>query len=129
MKYLNFNQVLDIYKKIISSTGGKPGLRDGELLKSSLNKPLMTFQGEDLYPALTDKAGILCYSIIMNHPFTDGNKRAGHAVMEVFLIMNGYEIIADIDEQEKTILKIASGEINIKSFTEWLENHIKKRNL
>ena len=53
----------------------------------------------------------------MNHPFMDGNKRIGHAAMEVFLILNGLEINASVDEQEKIILAVASGELNRKAFT------------
>jgi hypothetical protein len=54
----------------------------------------MTFGGEDLYPSLVDKAATLGFSLIRNHPFVDGNKRIGHAVMEAFLVLNGYEIQA-----------------------------------
>jgi death-on-curing protein len=53
---------------------------------------------------LFDKAALTGYLLICNHPFVDGNKRIGHAVMEVLLVLNGYEIVASIDEQEKIIL-------------------------
>jgi death-on-curing protein len=56
----------------------------------------MTFGGEELYPTIVEKASALGYSIIKNHPFIDGNKRAGHAAMEVFLVLNGFEISASI---------------------------------
>jgi death on curing protein len=71
----------------------------------------MTFGGEDLYPSLLEKAAALGFSIIMNHPFVDGNKRTGHAAMETFLILNGMEINASVDEQERVVLAIASGEL------------------
>jgi death-on-curing protein len=60
----------------------------------------------------------------MNHPFVDGNKRIGHAAMETFLILNGFEIEATIDDQEKIILNISAGNINREQFTVWLNNHI-----
>ena len=69
-------------------------------LESALAQPQMTFGGEDLYPTLVDKAAALGYALIKNHPFLDGNKRTGHAAMEVFLVLNGYEIHADVEEQE-----------------------------
>ena len=72
----------------------------------------MTFGGEDLYPTLVDKAAALGFSLILNHPFLDGNKRIGHAVMEVFLILNGYEISATVDEQEQVILALAAGRMS-----------------
>jgi death-on-curing protein len=85
----------------------------------------MTFGGEDLYPTLVDKAAAIGFSLVMNHPFIDGNKRIGHAAMEVFLVMNGYEIDAFVDEQETIILSLASGELEREAFTQWLKNHIK----
>ena len=73
---------------------------------------------------IAEKAAVLGFSLIMNHPFIDGNKRAGHAAMEVFLVLNGYEIEAPVDEQEHVILQVASGEIGRAAFTRWLETHI-----
>jgi len=63
----------------------------------------MTFGSEDLYPTVIDKAVALGFSIIMNHPFGDGNKRTGHAAMETFLILNGLEISASVDERKLTL--------------------------
>ena len=51
-----------------------------------------SFGGEELYPGLASKAAALGHSFIQNHPFVDGNKRVGHAAMEVFLLLNGHEI-------------------------------------
>ncbi|WP_414564216.1 MULTISPECIES: type II toxin-antitoxin system death-on-curing family toxin [unclassified Anabaena] len=85
----------------------------------------MTFGGEELYPTLVDKAAAIGFSLVMNHPFIDGNKRISHAAMEVFLVMNGLEIDASIDEQEVIILSLASGQIERELFTQWLKNHVK----
>jgi death-on-curing protein len=84
----------------------------------------MTFGGDDLYPTLGEKAAALGYSLIKNHPFIDGNKRTGHAAMEVFLVLNGFEIQAAVDEQERIILQVAAGEMTREEFTEWLYSHI-----
>lgn len=54
----------------------------------------------------------------MNHPFVDGNKRTGHAAMETFLILNGLEINASVDEQEQVILAVASGVVRREAFAE-----------
>ncbi len=59
----------------------------------------------------------------MNHPFVDGNKRIGHAAMEVFLLLNEYEIIADVDEQVTVMLELAEGTMSRSSFSDWLKNH------
>ena len=64
----------------------------------------MSFGGAELYPTLAEKAAALCFSLVMNHPFVDGNKRIGHAAMETFLVMNGFEMNADVDDSESTIL-------------------------
>jgi len=87
----------------------------------------MTFNRQELYPDIASKAAVLCFSIVMNHPFIDGNKRCGHAAMEVFLLLNGYEIKAEVDEQEKIMLDLAAGKLDFKDFTTWVRNHIVKR--
>ncbi len=69
----------------------------------------MAFGGQETYPSLAEKAAALCFSIVRNHPFIDGNKRTGHAAMEVFLVLNGYELLVGIDEAERIILRLASG--------------------
>lgn len=84
----------------------------------------MTFGGNDLYPTLLDKATALCFSLVMNHPFLDGNKRVGHAAMETFLILNGHEINALVLKQERVILSLAKGELNREFLTDWLRFHV-----
>ena len=93
-------------------------------LESALAQPRMTFGGKDLYPAVVDKAAALGYSLIQNHPFVDGNKRTGHAAMEVFLVVNGFEVQSSVDEQERIILQVASGEMDREAFTIWLRDHV-----
>lgn len=83
----------------------------------------MTFGGKELYPSLLEKAAALGFSIIMNHPFIDGNKRTGHAAAETFLVLNGLEINASVDEQEPLVLAIASGEQGREAFVEWLQQN------
>ena len=60
-----------------------------------------------------------------NHPFVDGNKRTGHAAMEIFLVLNGYELLVEIDEAERTILRLASGNIERDQFTRWVRDHVR----
>ena len=90
MHYLTLNQVLDLHERLLERFGGSAGVRDLGGLESALAQPGMTFAGEDLYPTIIEKASALAFSIIQNHPFVDGNKRVGHAAMEVFLILTGY---------------------------------------
>ena len=97
MRYLSLLEVLELHEMIISSSGGSYGIRDIKALESAINQPRITFDQTDLYPDIISKASALCFSLAMNHPFTDGNKRVGHAAMETFLILNGYEIEAPLE--------------------------------
>ena len=86
MQRISIESVLLLHKRIIRQSGGKLGLRDFKGLQSALAQPRMTFEGKDLYPTTVEKACVLGFSLINNHPFMDGNKRIGHAVMELFFI-------------------------------------------
>ncbi|WP_448572879.1 type II toxin-antitoxin system death-on-curing family toxin [Trichothermofontia sp.] len=123
MRFLTLIEVLELHHRVIEQSGGALGVRDVGLLESAIAQPRMTFGGEDLYPSLIDKAAALGFSIIMNHPFLDGNKRTGHAAMETFLILNGMEINAPVDEQERVVLAIASGKLGREALVEWLQQN------
>ncbi len=116
-------EVLELHRRILEQSGGALGIRDLGLLESAIAQPRMTFGGEDLYPNLWEKAAALGFSIIMNHPFVDGNKRTGHAATETLLVLNGLEISASVDEQERVVLAIASGDLGREAFVEWLQQH------
>ena len=121
MRYLNLAQVLDLYRQIVEATGGSLGVRDLGGLKSALAQPRMTFGGNELYPSAAD-----AFSLILNHPFMDGNKRIGHAAMEGFLVLNGFEIDAQVDEQMDVLLKVAAGEMEREAFVAWVRGHIRQ---
>jgi len=87
MRFLTLIEVLALHSKVIEQSGGASGIRDVGLLESAIAQPRMTFDGEDLYPVLLEKAAALGFCIIMNHPFVDGNKRTGHAAVETFLVL------------------------------------------
>lgn len=70
-------QTLLIHSYLIEVSGGTEGLRDEAALESALRAPFQTFGGEDLYPGKLRKAAALCFGLIQNHPFVDGNKRIG----------------------------------------------------
>ena len=124
MRYLTVDEVRALHERIIETSGGSPGLRYSDGLESAIAQPQMTFEAVDLYPTLVWKAAALGYSLIMNHPFVDGNKRVGHAAMEVMLVLNGCELSADVDEQERIILAVASGAMSRDEFASWLDAHV-----
>lgn len=126
MRYLTVNEVIEIYRRIMQQSGGAVGIRDMGALESAVAQPRMSFDTTDLYPTLVEKASALGYSLIQNHPFIDGNKRIGHAAMEVFLVLNGQEIDASVHEQVTIILQVASSQIGRDAFTNWLRTHLKQ---
>jgi death on curing protein len=124
MRYLTLPEVLEAHERILRQSGGEPGVLNLGALESALAQPRMTFDGQDLYPTLVEKAAALGFSLIKNHPFVDGNKRSAHAAMETFLVLNGYQIVATVEEQEDLILKVAAGKTSREVFTEWLRQHL-----
>ena len=125
MYLLALEQVLELHARLLEQSGGAEGIRDTSALESSLAQPLQTFGGEDLYPSIPVKAAALCFFLVRNHPFVDGNKRTAHAAMEVMLVLNGFEVAAFVDEQEQTMLALAAGTLSREEFTLWLEQHLR----
>ena len=124
MRYLTVGEVLGIYNRVIKQSGGGVGIRDLGALESAVAQPRMTFNGEELYRTIVEKASALGFSLIQNHPFIDGNKRTGHAAVEIFLMLNGFEISASVNEQVEIFLGVASGTMSREVFTNWLQAHI-----
>lgn len=124
MRYLTVGEVLELYSRVMEQTGGSLGILDLGALESAIAQPRMMFNGEELYPTIVEKASALGFSLIQNHPFVDGNKRAGHAALETFLMLNGYEISASVDGQVDVILGVAAGNMDRHAFTSWLKDHI-----
>jgi death-on-curing protein len=124
MRYLTLNEVLNLYRQVMEQFGGAMGVRDLDALESAIAQPRMAFSGQELYPTIVEKASALGFSLVMNHPFVDGNKRTAHAAMETFLVLNGFEIQGSVEEQEKLILQLAAGELKRDEFRAWIGAHI-----
>ena len=120
---LSKSQVLFIHDQLIAETGGSPGLRDEGLLDSALNAPFQTFSGKSVYPSLQQKAARLCFGLVKNHPFIDGNKRIGAHAMLVFLALNGVELQHSQEELSDIILMLAAGEITAEELLRWILEH------
>ena len=99
MTYLTTAEVIQLQDWIIQQSGGSPGVRDHGLIDSAVRQPESMFGGQDPYPTLVEKASVLWYALARNHGFIDGNKRSAHAALETFLVRNGYELDAGVDEQ------------------------------
>lgn len=127
MRHLGLAEVIALHRLLIESSGGADGLRDLGALEAAVAQPRMTFGGEDLYPTLVEKACAVAFSLVNNHPFVDGNKRVAHASMETLLVLNGFEIDAEVDEQERVMLALASGELDRAELVRWLRSRIRPR--
>ncbi|MGH7173190.1 MAG: type II toxin-antitoxin system death-on-curing family toxin [Gemmataceae bacterium] len=127
IRYLTLEEILELHRLVLEQTGGLAGVRDLSGLESALAQPRMTFAGQQLYPSLAEKAAALGFSLVCNHPFVDGNKRVGHAAMETFLVLNGWELTAAVGEQEQVMLRLAAASLKREEFTTWVQSHLQQR--
>ncbi len=125
--YLSLAQVLDLHRRQIKRFGGGAGLRDRGALEAAVARPQMTFGGEDLYPEIADKAAALMHSLVMNHPFVDGNKRAGAHACILFLLANEVEPIFSPAEMTEITLEVARGGVSAEALSIWLRQRSRQR--
>ncbi len=125
MRALSLSEVIRLHEYVLDQSGGIAGIRDLGALQSAVAQPHMTFGGIDLYQTIQEKAAALCFSLVTNHPFVDGNKRVGHAAMETFLVLNNWELDATVDVAERTILALADGTLSREKFVQWVNDHSK----
>ena len=123
MIFFGYEQVVKIHSSLIAKTGGMDGIRDKNLLDSALKSPFQTFGGRELYPDIFDKAARLCYSLVENHPFADGNKRIGVHLTLLFLKLNNVNISYSQAELIDFGLCIASGKMDKGEIKDWLLRH------
>ncbi len=123
MEYLTVAEVLLLHARLIQRTGGSGGVRDVGLLESALARPRATFAGNDLYPALWDKAAALMESLIRNHPFVDGNKRVALSAAGIFLELNGHLLTATNDQALAFTRQVCREEMTLQEMATWLKVH------
>jgi len=120
---LTVEDVLEIHQDQIERYGGSAGVRDRNLLESAVHAVVAGFGGESLHPGLIEMAGAYLYYIVKNHPFIDGNKRAGLVAASTFLKMNGIELNADEPEIGDIVLALAEGKADKAAVTEFIRTH------
>jgi death-on-curing protein len=123
---ISTKEVQELHKILIDRFGGLHSTRDINALESALSRPYHTFDNAELYPSIIEKAAALIESILNNHPFVDGNKRTGYALLRLFLLNNGLDLDASQNEKYEFVIAIASGKIRYDEIVNWLETHIKK---
>ena len=120
MKMLSKSQIIALHGMAIRQTGGSAGLRDEGALDAALAAPFQTFGGNALYPSIKAQIARLCYGLIQNHPFVDGNKRTGMLVLSVCCEINGMAIEITDEEIIELGLSLASGKMDCQALTQWL---------
>ena len=111
-----------IHDDLIDKLGGGKGIRDLGSLESALGRPYATFDGIDLYETPLDKAAAIFESIIINHPFIDGNKRTAYVLMKYLLFKNGIRINATQIEKYDMAIKASTGEMRFDEIKLWLQS-------
>ena len=122
-KFLTLSQVLVIHVDQLRRYGGSAGIRDSGLLESALAMPQQTMFGEYLHRDIFEMATAYLYHLVQNHPFVDGNKRAGAVAALVFLELNGWSLHTSNEDFEKTVLDVASGRMDKRNLAEFLRLH------
>lgn len=125
--FFSLDDVLALHAHQIETYGGSLGIRDTGLLESAINMPQATAFGEDLHPTLEEKAAAYLFHIVKNHPFVDGNKRAGLAVALAFLDVNEVWVQASEEELVELVLAVATGERTKADVAVFLQGHTPAR--
>lgn len=123
MKYLTPQQVLAIHDQMVKRFGGSAGVRDLGLVESAVARPQATFDGQDLYESVFDKAAALLQSLLKNHPFVDGNKRTALTSAGVFLKTNGYVLINAHEEEVAFGVDVDNKHLSLEEISSWLKKH------
>ena len=125
MRFLTVEEVLYIHFQMIERFGGLHGVRDIGGLESAVARPQTTVFGDDAYPDLIEKASAMFHSLILNHPFHDGNKRTAFAAVGLFLQLNGISIIGAHREIEDFVVRTAEKRLSLETIVDWLSKHSK----
>lgn len=116
-------EVLRLHELSIQKYGGAQGIRDEGLMESAIARPYQTFDGEDLYKTPLEKAAAIAESLIINHPFIDGNKRTGFLGMFALLRKENIALNADEESAYNFTIDISTGKIKFDDIVIWLKNN------
>ena len=121
--FLGLAEIIEIHHDQIKRYGGRPGVLDIEILKSTIAMPSATFDGNYLHTAIYEMAAAYLFHIVRNHPFVDGNKRTGAVASVVFLMLNGIGFHADDNDFEKIVVLTAEGKTDKATIARFFESN------
>ena len=124
MIYLTREEILRFHERLIEQYGGSHGIRDENLLDSALSVPFQSFGDFEFYPTVLEKAVRLCFGLVENHPFIDGNKRVGAMALLTTLNINNISLRTDSDELSEVTLSLSSGKIDYEDLLRWVREHV-----
>jgi death-on-curing protein len=119
--------VLAMHEEVLLLHGGPEGVRDLGLLESALAKPRNLFVYSEVSPSLQRLAAAYAKGIVANHPFVDGNKRAGFTVSLTFLRLNGLAVTASKEDRVITFWSLAGGSLSEDELAAWFERNTAPR--
>ncbi len=119
VRYLSYNEILDLYREQMSIFGGLCAIRDNNALLSIVANPRREFAGQELYPDIAAKIAIIVFSIIKNHPFADGNKRTAYIAGRLFLRINNFDLDCEHSQFKNLVLNIAASKATLEDVREW----------
>lgn len=124
--WLDERDVLAVQDRLLAQHGGAPGLRDRGLLESALARPRRHHAYAENVNVV-ELAALYTIAIVQNHPFVDGNKRAGFVAGILFLELDGFDFGATEEEVIRAVLALAAGDLNEVGYATWLRSNAKRR--
>jgi death-on-curing protein len=124
---IDIQTVESIHNILIDKFGGSKGIRDIGALEASLARPYATFDQKELYPTSIDKASAVFESVIINHPFVDGNKRIAYVLMRILLMADKLDIVASQNEKYTFVIGASKGDFLFDEIKIWLTKHVSKK--
>ena len=126
LSFLDLDEVIEMHRDMLGRYGGTGGIRDMGLLQSAVAMPQASFGGEYLHNDLFEMAAAYLFQLVQNHPFVDGNKRAGAAAALVFLKLNGVDVRVTNEALVQTVLAVAQGKLGKSGVAEFLRKHARR---
>lgn len=123
MRYLSLEEVIYIYSEVAQRAGVEPGIRDDSLLENILAKPLVAFEGEELYPDIFTKVAVFMYAMVNSRPFASVNKPAALMCALLILRANGYNIIATQDSLVELADGTEAGKYHVDHLVSWFRRN------